>query len=278
MDLFEREFDEHMAVAAASQAALGPHFGACWMPGSPAFAAAARSCSSAMAGSAGDAQHLATELTSAIAKDRAPIAAIALTTDSSAMTAAGNDLGFERIFSRQIEALGRQGDIALGISTSGRSPNVILALETAKQMGLVAAALGGRRGGRLPGLADPLLLVPPRTATHPGDAYHPRPDALRRAGAGTGPGMSADHLWSNASAAARVLVLGDVMLDRYVYGSVDRMSPEAPVPVLRQTSATRHGRRCGQCRPQYCSTRRQGVLSAWSATMPRAASCRHAGR
>jgi D-sedoheptulose 7-phosphate isomerase len=76
------------------------------------------------------------------------------------LTAGGNDLGFDRIFSRQIEALGRPGDIALGISTSGRSPNVILALETAKRMGLVAAALSGGDGGKLPGLADPLLIVP----------------------------------------------------------------------------------------------------------------------
>jgi D-sedoheptulose 7-phosphate isomerase len=114
-------------------------------------------------GSAGDAQHLATELTVRYVKDRAPIAAIALTTDSSTLTAIGNDLGFEQLFARQIRALGRAGDLAIGISTSGRSHNVILALEAAREMGLAAAALSGGDGGMLKGLADPLLIVPSRT-------------------------------------------------------------------------------------------------------------------
>jgi D-sedoheptulose 7-phosphate isomerase len=111
-------------------------------------------------GSAGDAQHLATELTVRFAQDREPIAAIALTTDSSALTAIGNDMGFEQIFARQIKALGRQGDLAIGISTSGRSRNVILGLEAARDMGLTAAGFGGGDGGAMTGLADPLLLVP----------------------------------------------------------------------------------------------------------------------
>ena len=114
-------------------------------------------------GSAGDAQHLATELTVRYVKDRAPIAAIALTTDTSALTAIGNDLGFEQLFARQVRALGRKGDLALGISTSGRSRNVILALEAAREMGITAAALSGGDGGSLKGLADPLLIVPSRT-------------------------------------------------------------------------------------------------------------------
>ena len=78
-------------------------------------------------GSAADAQHLATELTIRYKADRAAIAALALTTDTSALTAAGNDLGFERIFARQIEALGKPGDVAIAISTSGKSANVIAA-------------------------------------------------------------------------------------------------------------------------------------------------------
>lgn len=114
-------------------------------------------------GSAGDAQHLATELTVRYVKDRAPIAAVALTTDTSALTAIGNDMGFEQLFARQVRALGRKGDLAIGISTSGRSRNVILALEAAREMGLVAAALGGGDGGNLKGLADPLVIVPSRT-------------------------------------------------------------------------------------------------------------------
>ncbi len=113
-------------------------------------------------GSASDAQHLATELVVRFERDRAPIAAIALTTDSSALTAIGNDLGFEALFARQVEALGRPGDLAVGLSTSGRSPNVLAGLRAARAGGLTAAALTGGDGGDLVGLADPLLIVPSR--------------------------------------------------------------------------------------------------------------------
>jgi D-sedoheptulose 7-phosphate isomerase len=95
--------------------------------------------------------------------DRAPIAAVALTTDSSALTAIGNDFGFDQLFARQVRALGRAGDVAVGISTSGKSRNVILGLEAARELGMVPAALAGRDGGDLPGLADPLLVVPSHT-------------------------------------------------------------------------------------------------------------------
>ena len=102
-------------------------------------------------GSAADAQHLATELTVRFKTDRKAIAAIALTTDVSALTAIGNDLGFEQLFARQIEALGRPGDLALAITTSGKSPNILQALRTARHGQLVAAALGGKGGGELAG-------------------------------------------------------------------------------------------------------------------------------
>ncbi|HYM04340.1 MAG TPA: SIS domain-containing protein [Stellaceae bacterium] len=114
-------------------------------------------------GSAADAQHLATELAVRYVNDRAPIAALALTTDSSALTAIGNDMGFEQLFARQIRAVGRAGDLAIGISTSGKSRNVVLALEAARAMGLVAAALSGHDGGHLKAIADPLVVVPSRT-------------------------------------------------------------------------------------------------------------------
>jgi D-sedoheptulose 7-phosphate isomerase len=114
-------------------------------------------------GSAGDAQHLATELTVRYIRNRAPIPAIALTTDTSALTAIGNDLGFDQLFSRQIEALGRPGDLAIGITTSGKSPNVILALEVARKAKLGTAALTGNDGGLLHGVADTLVIVPSRT-------------------------------------------------------------------------------------------------------------------
>ena len=166
MDLaafFKSEFVEHNDVARRTQAALQASFaglvGAC--------VASIRSGGKLMffgnGGSAADAQHLATELTIRYKRDRAAIAAIALTTDTSALTAGGNDLGFDRIFARQIEALGRRGDVAIAISTSGRSPNVLAALRQARAMGLVTAALGGKGGGDMAGVADHLLGVPSET-------------------------------------------------------------------------------------------------------------------
>ncbi len=111
-------------------------------------------------GSAADAQHIAAELVVRYVGDRPAIAALALSTDSSILTAAGNDLGFDQIFARQIAALGRPDDVVVAFSTSGRSPNVLLALETARRMGLATAAFSGRDGGALPGLADHMLVVP----------------------------------------------------------------------------------------------------------------------
>ncbi len=111
-------------------------------------------------GSAADAQHLAAEFTVRFQKNRRPLAAIALTMDPSSLTACGNDLGFDSIFARQLEALGRPGDLAIGISTSGTSPNVIAALQYAQDNQIGAAALAGRDGGKLRGLADPLIIVP----------------------------------------------------------------------------------------------------------------------
>jgi D-sedoheptulose 7-phosphate isomerase len=111
-------------------------------------------------GSAADAQHLAAELSIRFIKDRRALAGMSLTTDSSVLTACGNDLGFDQLFARQIEALGQPGDVALGISTSGNSANVIAALESARVHGLIAAAFAGKDGGRLRGIADPLIIVP----------------------------------------------------------------------------------------------------------------------
>jgi D-sedoheptulose 7-phosphate isomerase len=97
-------------------------------------------------GSAADAQHFTAELVGRYEKERPAWPAIALTTDTSALTAVGNDYGFDRVFARQIEALGREGDVAIGISTSGNSPNVLRGLEAAKARGLVTIALTGRGG------------------------------------------------------------------------------------------------------------------------------------
>jgi D-sedoheptulose 7-phosphate isomerase len=111
-------------------------------------------------GSAADCQHIATELTVRYTVDRRAIAAIALTTDTSNLTAAGNDLGFERIFERQIEALGRDRDVAIGITTSGRSPNVLRGLEAARRLGLFAVVWTGEGGEDLTSHADLVLAVP----------------------------------------------------------------------------------------------------------------------
>ena len=100
-------------------------------------------------GSAADAQHIAAEWVGRFQKDRRAIPAIALTTDTSILTAVGNDYGFDRIFARQIQALGKKGDVAIAISTSGNSPNVLLATDAAREMELVTIGLTGRDGGCL---------------------------------------------------------------------------------------------------------------------------------
>lgn len=111
-------------------------------------------------GSAADAQHLATELTVRFINNRSPIAAIALTTDTSTLTAAGNDFGFDHIFSRQIDALGNVGDVAIALSTSGKSPNIINALKTAKSKNISTIGISGRDGGEMPTICDNMLIVP----------------------------------------------------------------------------------------------------------------------
>jgi D-sedoheptulose 7-phosphate isomerase len=160
---FQDELGEHEKVVEATKRALAPAFAALVAACAASIRGGGKILLFGNGGSAADAQHLATELTVRYKRDRAPIAAIALTTDSSALTAIGNDLGFEQLFARQIEALGRTGDVALGISTSGKSRNVVRALEAAKAKGLVAAAFAGNDGGLLKGLADPLLVVPSST-------------------------------------------------------------------------------------------------------------------
>src|SRR5712691_2461008 len=111
-------------------------------------------------GSAADAQHLATECMVRLGAERAPLPAIALTTDTSLLTAAGNDHGFETIFARQVAGLGRPGDVLLAISTSGNSPNVVRAVEEAHRRGLHTLGLLGKDGGRLKEMVHIALVVP----------------------------------------------------------------------------------------------------------------------
>lgn len=110
-------------------------------------------------GSAADAQHIAAELVGRFLRERAGLPAIALTTDTSALTAIGNDEGFDRVFARQVEALGRAGDLLLAITTSGSSPNVIEAIRAAKARGLTVVGLLGRDGGAARPLCDLALVV-----------------------------------------------------------------------------------------------------------------------
>ncbi len=111
-------------------------------------------------GSAADAQHLVAEFVGRLCEDRPAMRAVALTTDSSILTAIGNDYGYERVFARQIEALGQTGDVFMGISTSGNSPNVLRALELCKEMGIVTIGLSGSSGGSMPALCDYYIHIP----------------------------------------------------------------------------------------------------------------------
>ena len=111
-------------------------------------------------GSAADAQHLAGEMLSRLNYDRAPAAALALTTDTSVLTAIGNDYGYDRLFERQILGLGRAGDVFIAISTSGRSPNILRALEAARERRIVTVGFTGRTGGEMPLHCDLCLRAP----------------------------------------------------------------------------------------------------------------------
>jgi D-sedoheptulose 7-phosphate isomerase len=111
-------------------------------------------------GSAADAQHIAAEIVGRYKKDRPAYAALALTTDTSALTAIGNDYGFEHVFSRQVEGLGKRGDVLLALTTSGRSPNILAALKAARQQGLVTIGFTGAKGTALGASCDHLLVAP----------------------------------------------------------------------------------------------------------------------
>jgi D-sedoheptulose 7-phosphate isomerase len=111
-------------------------------------------------GSAADAQHIAAEIVGRYKQDRPACAAIALTTDASALTAISNDYGFEQVFARQVEGLGRSGDVLLALSTSGRSPNILAALRVARERGLCAIGFTGLKGEALGAYCDHLLVAP----------------------------------------------------------------------------------------------------------------------
>ena len=150
-----------------------------------AFAAGGKLLVFGNGGSAADAQHLATELVGRFMRERMALPAIALTTDTSILTAVANDYGFERVFVRQIEALGRPGDVAFGISTSGKSPSVLKALDAARARGLTTVALTGHDGGPIGAAAQIHINVPaastPRVQEVHGTLIHAICELVERA-------------------------------------------------------------------------------------------------
>lgn len=162
---YEQEWDEHHRVATATYENLFPAFMEWVETAAFALQHGKKLLFFGNGGSAGDSQHLATELTVRFRNQRKALAALSLTTDSSALTAIGNDIGFDSIFSRQIEALGQEGDLAIGISTSGKSQNVLRAFEEARNRKLITVGLTGKSGGDLHKKADIILCVPCSTVS-----------------------------------------------------------------------------------------------------------------
>jgi D-sedoheptulose 7-phosphate isomerase len=158
--IFQREFDQHKSVVEATARAIRRDFGLTLAILEQSVRQGGKLLFFGNGGSAADAQHIAAELVVRYKTDRRAIAAIALTTDTSTLTACGNDLGFEALFERQIEALGRPGDVAIGISTSGRSPNVLRGLRQARKGGLKTVGLAGGSGGEMGTVCDSMITVP----------------------------------------------------------------------------------------------------------------------
>ena len=159
-DLLDQRFDEHAATARDTLAALREPFADLLAACAKAIRAGGKILLFGNGGSAADAQHLATELVVRYKKNRPTIAAIALTTDTSLLTAAANDLGYDTIFSRQIEALAKVEDVVIGISTSGNSENVVRAFTEARRLGVATVAFTGQGGGKLAAMTDVLIAVP----------------------------------------------------------------------------------------------------------------------
>lgn len=158
--LWTRTRTAHMEAAQATFETLLAPFAAWVKAGAKTLGSGGKILFFGNGGSAADAQHLATEFVVRYEHNREALAAISLATDTSALTAIGNDFGFEQVFSRQIAALGRPGDMAVAISTSGKSPDILSAFKTAREKGLVTVGLSGRDGGAMKDLCDLCLIVP----------------------------------------------------------------------------------------------------------------------
>jgi D-sedoheptulose 7-phosphate isomerase len=159
-DLLREELAEHSEAFEALRAMIEPPFVAGLELLEHSVRAGGKLLLFGNGGSAADAQHIAAELVIRYKTDRAPIAAIALTTDTSALTAGANDFGFESVFARQVEALARPGDVVIGISTSGNSPNVISGLSAARARDARTIGMAGGTGGKMGPLGDVTITVP----------------------------------------------------------------------------------------------------------------------
>ncbi|MGD9916020.1 MAG: D-sedoheptulose 7-phosphate isomerase [Rhizobiaceae bacterium] len=157
---FDSQFDEHFAVARAAHAGMADAVADMLDAWEKTIRGGGKILFFGNGGSAADAQHIAAEFVIRFVKDRPAMAAIALTTDTSALTACGNDYGFDEVFARQIAGLGRPGDLAIGFSTSGNSRNILRGLEQARAMRIATGAFTGGSGGGMPALSDHTLLVP----------------------------------------------------------------------------------------------------------------------
>ena len=154
------EFNDHIGVARQTKVALSDHIVKAGSKCIKCFSKGGKIILFGNGGSASDAQHIAAEFVGRYKKERRGLPAISLATDTSALTAIGNDYGFDRIFVRQIEALGSSDDIAIAISTSGNSNNIIKGAVTAKSLGMTVIGLSGRDGGELTKVCDINLVVP----------------------------------------------------------------------------------------------------------------------
>ena len=159
-DRFNIVFAEHVQVAEAARETCFPQLERAAQLVTEALTAGKKVLFFGNGGSAADAQHLAAELTVRFVVKRPALAGLALTPDSCVLTACGNDFGFEFLFSRQIEALGRPGDVAVALSTSGNSPNVLEGIRQARRSSLSTVAFTGRTGGKLAAEADVLVAIP----------------------------------------------------------------------------------------------------------------------
>jgi len=159
----QKTFDEHLAVLENTRVGCAGELEHLISKASERLAAGGKILFFGNGGSASDAQHLAAELSVRFVRNRRALAGLALGANISEVTACGNDLGFDQVFARQIEALGQRGDLAIAFSTSGKSPNVVAAVRTAKELGIYTVAFTGETGGELKGLVDLLIAIPSAT-------------------------------------------------------------------------------------------------------------------